>query len=100
MRIPESHSDIIEDKTRAVLSTVNKNSEIHSAFCFIRNIDDDIFIDIIDKEQIRHINTNNKVSILTNDPDNVARWFCIQGEIISNLNKAKTVKVKKVILFS
>lgn len=99
MRIPESHSDIIKDKTRAILSTLNQNSEVHSAFCFIRKKDDDVFIDMIDDEQKEHINTNNKVSILTIDTNNVARWFCIQGEIISHADNSKTVKIKKVIPF-
>jgi general stress protein 26 len=99
MRIPESHSDIIKNKTRAVLSTVDQNSEVHSTFCFIRKIDDDVYIDSIHENQIEHIRTNNKISILTADPTNLDRWICIQGEIISDVNRSKTVKIKKVILF-
>jgi predicted metal-dependent TIM-barrel fold hydrolase len=94
MGVPESHYDIIEDKTRAVISTVDQNSEVHSAICFIIEIDDDVYIDSINDEQIEHLLTNNRASILTIDPNKVDRWFCIQGEIKSNSNKSKTVKIK------
>ena len=43
MSIPESHSDIIKDEARAVLTTINQNSGILSAFCTIRKVEDDLF---------------------------------------------------------
>jgi len=74
MSIPESHSDIIKDEARAVLTTINQNSGILSAFCTIRKVEDDLFIESIDEIQREHIITNNKVSVLSIDPNN-ADWL-------------------------
>jgi len=98
--IPESHLDILTGKTTAVLSTIIK-SDIYSAFCSIRVEKDQIFVEMVEEEQLRHIRGNGKVSILTIDPSNVDRWFCIQGAIIVNDNVASShrLSVNKIILF-
>lgn len=100
MRIPESHVDIVKERARAVLSTVN-DLGVFSAFCFIKNEDEKVLLDIIDVDQIEHIRDNERVSIMAIDPSNVDRWFCIQGTIDTkeieptNFN----VKINKIILF-
>lgn len=100
MRIPESHIDIVNENTLAVLSTIN-NSEVYSAFCTIKNCNEKIILDTIDEEQINHIKENKRVSILTIDPANMGHWFCIQGttEFKNNENANYSVKIKKIILF-
>jgi hypothetical protein len=100
LSIPKSHSYIVEKKSRAVLSTITK-SEVYSAFCIIQYKEDQIFIDSIEDEQIKHILLNDKVSLLTIDPSNVDRWFSIQGIIFLNEMKDPCfeVKIKKIILF-
>ena len=101
MSVPESHSDILEEEARSILSTFGPNNEIFSGFCFIRYEDDQILLSSIDDEQMRYILTNAKVSILIIDPSNVDRWFCIQGTI-SPINIKEShfqVKIREVIKF-
>ena len=100
MRIPESHIYIVNEKTRAILSTINK-SEAYSAFCFIQVEDEEILLDKIDEEQIKHIQENEIVAIMTVDPSNMGRWFCIQGTIEPKETQDSSfkVKIKKLILF-
>ena len=100
MRIPESHIDIIYEKTQAVLSTVN-GSNVHSSFCTIKNYDEEIILDTLDEEQINPINQNERVSIMVIDPTNMGRWLCIQGTIKPKeiQNQSYSVKIKKIIKF-
>jgi hypothetical protein len=102
MRIPESHSDILEKKARSILSTISPNNEISSGFCFIRYKDDQILLHSIEEEQVRHIITNQKISIMVIDPSNVDRWLCIQGLALvsENLKVLRCiVLIENVILF-
>ena len=43
--------------------------------------DGQIILDEIDEAQKSHIQLNRKISILTIDPSNIGRWFCIRGII-------------------
>lgn len=104
MRIPESHSDIIEKKARSILSTIRPNNEIYSGFCFIRYKDNQIGLHSIEEEQVRHIKTNPKISIMGIDPSNVDHWLCIQGLALVpedwKIDRAScNVLIKNVILF-
>ena len=98
MRVPETHIDIINEKTRAILSTIN-DSMVFSAFCQIICENDEVLLGSIDEEQIRNIGENEKVSIITIDPSNIGRWFCIQGIIKSNKASRFQVNIKKIIKF-
>ena len=99
MGIPESHLDILTGKTTAVLSTIIK-SDIYSAFCSIRVEKDQIFVEMVEEEQLRHIRGNGKVSILTIDPSNVDRWFCIQGKIKPKEDDVRfQVNIQRIIKF-
>ena len=100
MRISESHIDIMYEKTRAVLSTVN-GSEVYSAFCTIKSYDGEILLDTLDEDQINQIKENEKVSIMVIDPTNMGRWLCIQGTIkLKEIQDPRfSVKIKKIIKF-
>ena len=100
MRIPESHIDIIYEKTQAVLSTVN-GSNVHSSFCTIKNYDEKIILDSLDEEQINHINQNERVSIMIIDPTNMGRWLCIQGTLKPKEKQEQrfSIKIKKILKF-
>jgi hypothetical protein len=101
MRIPASHSDIVKEETRVVLSTINQLGEVYTAFCTVRFVDDNLMIYSIDDENIKQIKMNNKISILSIDPLNVDRWFCIQGSLSPFMVKESqfVVKIDKVIIF-
>ena len=99
MRIPESHIDIIKEKTNAVLSTINK-SEVYSAFCFIHEENEEVLLDSLEEEQINHIRENEKVAIMTIDSSNVDRWFCIQGKIKPKEDDVRfQVNIQRIIKF-
>jgi len=100
MRIPESHKDMVYEKPRAIISTINK-SEVYSAFCFIQVEDEDIFLEKIEEEQIKHILENERIAIMTIDPSNMGRWLCIQGTIEPKETQDPSfkVKIRKLILF-
>jgi len=101
MSVPKSHSNLIANEARSVISTYGPNNELFSGFCFIKNEDDRILLSSIDEKQVQHISRNQRISVMVIDPLNVDRWFCIQGTV-SPINVKEShfpVIVSKVIKF-
>jgi general stress protein 26 len=98
MRVPESHVDILSRPVRAVLSTFEPGGRLRSSFCMCRGEGDSLLVTSVEKDQVRQMRLDPRVSVMIVDPGNVDRWLCVQGDAALQ-DAAWELSVRRVMVF-
>jgi hypothetical protein len=77
--IPRTHIDILESSVKGLLSTITGRGLVCTRFCNVTLKDDKLLIDSIAEDQLKHLQSHGKISVIVVDPINVDRWLSIQG---------------------